>query len=367
MLHGAPIGTAAPFLSSPGALWLARCRRGHNPLWPVALTPGGRLAPGHARRAQARWVPFSQDGCQHERAAEEMTVWRVAVNGRRSTSGRVGRAIAIAAVLLVITGCDPAPPPTDPVGANLDIEVEPSGRVRTRLAFAEELDVDLGQIEDEVSPSVVRGTTADGERDRYYSVVNGIARRGYEPGQHPTVTIQVPRQVLDALYEQGVRHLDVRLCVPEVDYELSASLAAEHRARRCDAWTMTTSGEALTASVVLSPSAVPWVRSVALTAVTILSATFGALALRRRPQTLRERTGAAATALPGAIAFAIGCATLAAAPHGDALGVTGTLSGTPLAVATNAPVALLFFGFASLVMVPAAFLAYRKPNRPATA
>ena len=233
-----------------------------------------------------------------------------------------------------------------------------SGGVRTRLAFAEALDVDLGQVENEVSPSVVRGTTADGQHERF-AVVNGNAPRGYELGRHPTVTFQVSEAVLSALHEQGVRHLDVRLCVPEVDYELRSSLNAEHGGPRCEAWTMTTSGEPLTATVVMTPNSAPWVRSVALTVVTILSAGFAVVALRRRPQSLRERAVVAAMALPGAIAFAIGCATLAAAPHGDALGVAGTLSGTPLAAATYTPVALLLFGFADLLMVPAAFLAYR--------
>jgi hypothetical protein len=187
----------------------------------------------------------------------------------------------------------------------------------------------------------------------------------FDPGRRPTAQLAVGNPAKAVLREAGISGLDLHLCPPYVPNRIQSSIRSDSEAAPCTFWRTSTDPAApvWTATMTLRPDPGRWYRSIALTIVTLLSfaAAVPRAARMRPPVDAQCRLRGVLRAGPGILAFGIGAATLAAAPHGDNLGATGRLDGWPLWLATHVPLLLILAGVGCVMAAIVSLVAGRQP------
>jgi hypothetical protein len=247
--------------------------------------------------------------------------------------------------------------------AELEMEVGPSGGMRSELRLAPELEDELlplaRQVGQAVTPPDDVEVGIDGN-DGGFDVAVISSDDAYPPGTNPSVAIRVGEGALDALAAAGIETLDLNFCAPYVPVDFQASIPPDSVGQKCALWQLVVGSGSLDALMAMHPQPSRWYRSIGLFAVTLVSSLAALVAYIRRRSSSAGRIRVAILAFPGAVALVVGAATLAAAPHGDNMGVAGKLDGFALGLATWVPVALLPLGLACVGLAIAALLQHHK-------
>ena len=182
----------------------------------------------------------------------------------------------------------------------------------------------------------------------------------FEPGERPSTSVIVGEDAFASLREIGVQSVDLTICVPFVPYDLEATPAPAAEAGECASWPLDAESATVQAAIALRPEVERWYWSVRVLAVTLVSTLVAAYLVRGRPLAPRRRIAVLAVTGIGVLAFAVSVPLQPAAPHGDNLGVAGSLDGMALVVATWVPVAILPLVAACIGLAVMAFLPRRR-------
>lgn len=267
---------------------------------------------------------------------------------------RVAAAMGLASTIICLTACDPAPPPSQHDEAALDISVGADGGALVQLRLGElsisrtDLLAAGGAIAPTIFPAASRRSVDVTSQDGGYPYAEVRISNVYEPGEHPQVTLDTHAAVA-TLAHMGYRITAVQVFAPDVTTTATWTIGTEDGPARSPwLWAAATSANAPAGVIDMTPRPFGDLERLVLSILTVLLLGMATVALGIR----RNKTAiGAATA---SIFAAVGVTFLGL--QNDSLGVAGSLSGTTLRIAQDAPFVSLLCAVASAAVLLAALV-----------